>query len=89
MSTSPTSQPRNDAYAVSASATREILRIALNDGRTIELALADFPWLRWLKNASDEQRANWVLEPGGFAVFWPELDDGVEVRHLLGMEQVA
>lgn len=75
--------------AVDTSATSEALKITLNNGRAVELALPRFPWLRWLAEATEEQRANWVLEPGGFAVFWPDLDDGVEVRHLLGLERVA
>jgi len=36
-----------------------------------------------------EQRANWSLEPGGFAIYWNDLDDGIEICHLLGMQPVA
>ena len=36
----------------------------------------------WRKLPQAEQ-ANWKLEPGGFAIYWPDLDDGIEVCHLL------
>jgi hypothetical protein len=26
---------------------------------------------------------HWSLEPRGFAIYWPDLDDGIEVAHLL------
>lgn len=55
---------------------------ALSDGREVGLPL-DLPGLRWLAQATPEQKANWQIEPGGFAVYWPDLDDGVEVEHLL------
>jgi hypothetical protein len=56
--------------------------ITLNDGRDIGLPL-DYPDLRWLREATPQQRAHWTIEPGGYAVYWPELDDGIEVEHLL------
>ena len=46
-------------------------------------------WLRWLYEATPEQCANWSLEPGGYAVYWDDLDDGVEVCHLLALEPLA
>jgi hypothetical protein len=41
------------------------------------------PWLKWLAKATPKQRANWTIEPGGFAIYWSDLDDGIEVCHLL------
>ena len=41
------------------------------------------PWLKWLEKATPKQRANWSVEPGGFALYWADLDDGIEVCHLL------
>jgi len=35
------------------------------------------------------QRANWSLEPGGYAIYWPDLDDGIEVCHLLDMQPLV
>lgn len=57
-----------------------MLYIILRDGREIGVPLARFPWLA---QASPEQRARWSIEPHGYAVWWEELDDGIEVTHLL------
>ena len=65
--------------------TDSMVYIALADGRELGLPL-DFPWLRWLAAATSEQRDRWPLEPRGFAIYWEELDDGIEIRHLLTMQ---
>lgn len=61
----------------------DILQVSLSDGRIISLPLAKITWLQWLHNATQEQQAKWSIEPGGFAIYWDDLDDGVEVAHLL------
>lgn len=63
--------------------------LALDDGRELRLPMDRIPWLSWLRKATAEQRENWTLEPRGFAVYWPDLDDGVEVRHLLCLGRLA
>jgi hypothetical protein len=63
-----------------------LLCIRLNDGRELRISLETTPWLRWLRDAKPQQRANWSLEPGGFAVYWEDLDDGIEIAHLLEMQ---
>ena len=63
--------------------TTGMLRVGLDDGREINLRLDEVPWLKWLAKATAKQRANWSVEPGGFAIYWPDLDDGIEVCHLL------
>jgi len=65
------------------------LCVSLGDGREISVAIDQAEWLGWLAKATPEQRAKWSLEPGGFAIYWEELDDGIEVRHLLGMQPIA
>ena len=65
------------------------LCIFLSDGREISVAIDQVEWLDWLAKATPEQRAKWSLEPGGFAIYWEDLDDGIEVRHLLGMQPIA
>ena len=60
----------------------ERLHIQLSDQREIIVPLA-IEWLDWLKEATPEQRSHWEIEPGGFAIYWPDLDDGVEIEHLL------
>lgn len=66
-----------------------ILNVKLSDGREISVPLDRFGWLNWLANASPEQRAKWSIEPGGFAVFWDELDDGIEISHLLAEQSLS
>ncbi len=89
MATSPTSNTEVEVTATGVQVSRDVLRIELNDGRTIETNLARIPWLRWLRDASDEARNNSSLEPGGFAVYWEDLDDGIEVRHLLALSPIS
>ena len=67
----------------------DILRLFLTDNRIILLPFAQVPWLRWLVDATPEQRANWSIEPGGYAVYWADLDDGFEVIHALSLEPVV
>jgi hypothetical protein len=65
------------------------LHILLSDGREISLPIDQVDWLKWLANASPEQRSKWTVEPGGFAVYWEELDDGLEIEHLLSLQPLA
>ena len=60
--------------------TADRVYIALTDGREIGVPLAHYTFLA---RASQEQLKHWQIEPRGFAVYWPELDDGLEVIHLL------
>jgi Protein of unknown function (DUF2442) len=65
------------------------LGVTLSDGREILVPIDRIDWLRWLASATPEQKANWSFEPGGFAIYWNELDDGIEICHLLGMQPVT
>lgn len=84
-----TADERAQVAAVSVSFDRDWLCVALSDGREVRLSLETTPWLRWLRDAEAARRANWVIEPGAYAVYWPDLDDGVEVCHLLAAEPVV
>ena len=64
------------------------LTVILNDARRISVDMTRVYWLKWLLNATPQQRACWSLEPGGYAIFWDELDDGVEVEHLLELYSI-
>lgn len=66
-----------------------ILFVSLSDGREISLPMERVEWLDWLMKASPPQRSKWSIEPGGFAIYWDELDDGIEVRHLLELQPLA
>ena len=68
---------------------KNILYVSLSDGRTVSLPLDRIEWLAWLARATAEQREKWSLEPGGYAIYWEELDDGIEVGHILTMEPLA
>lgn len=67
----------------------DTLLVQLSDGRRIGLPLDSISWLDWLLSANSEQRAGWSIEPGGYAVYWDELDDGIEVAHLLALQSLA
>jgi len=60
-----------------------VLYVALSDGREISVPLDQVEWLAWLAKATPEQRAKWSIEPGGYAIQWEDLDDGIEVGHLI------
>lgn len=75
--------------AVDVKIEDSVLSIMLSDGREIRLALGQFEWLQWLADASVEQQAKWSLEPGGYAIYWEDLDDGVEIGHLLSMQPLV
>jgi hypothetical protein len=75
--------------AVGARFVDSVLYVSLSDKREIGVPLKQATWLRWLANATPEQRANWSIEPQGFAVYWDDLDDGIEVEHLLSMQPIA
>ncbi|MEW5692943.1 MAG: DUF2442 domain-containing protein [Candidatus Hydrogenedentota bacterium] len=66
-----------------------ILCVSLNDGREIRVAIDKVEWLKWLEKATLEQKTKWSIEPGGFAVYWDELDDGIEICHLLETRSIV
>ncbi len=78
----------DEAMAVSVRVTGETLHVMLSDGREISYPLSS-RWMQWLAKAAPEQRANWRIEPGGWAIYWPDLDDGIEVAHLLSANPIC
>ena len=80
---------RTSTTSVAATGVRfadSMIYIALSDGREIGAPLSRFAWLA---QASPEQRARWSIEPRGYAVWWDDLDDGIEVCHLLDTRAFA
>jgi len=69
--------------------TDNILHVGLTDGRVISVPLDNIEWLHWLARATTEQRQEWSIEPGGYAVYWENLDDGFEIAHLLAVHPLA
>jgi hypothetical protein len=88
MPTSPATASA-EAAATAVEFADDTLIVSLDDGRELRVPLDRVSWLGWLRAAAPEQRANWTLEPRGFAVYWPDLDDGIEVRHLLSLARLA
>ncbi len=70
----------SDKYAVSARVTDDEVVILLNDKQTVSVPFAKFAFLA---QATEEQRRNFVIEPHGFAIYWPDLDDGFEIEHVV------
>ena len=68
---------------------QNVLAIVLDDGRELRLHLDRIEWLNWLADATPEQRAKWSLEPGRFAVYWEDLDDGIEIEHVLSLHPIV
>jgi hypothetical protein len=57
-----------------------VMRVALEDGRTLEVPIAWFPRLR---EATPEQREDLRLIGGGIGLHWPQLDEDLSIRGLL------
>jgi len=70
-----------DPVAVDVTVTGEALRVVLADGREVSAPLEWFPRLR---DAAPAQRANWRRIGRGKGIHWPELEEDVYVRGLLG-----
>lgn len=64
------------------------LVVSLNDGREISVPIGEIEWLHWLASATPEQQAAWTIESRGFAIYWEQLDDGIEIRHILGTQML-
>lgn len=71
---------QNSPAATDASIDGEFVMIRLNNGKTAKVAISDHAFL---VAASREQRRNLQIEPHGFAIYWPDLDDGFEIAHIL------
>jgi len=84
-----TAEPKSRVQALGVRFRNHHLIVVLNDGREVSLPLDEVPWLCWLARATPRQRANWKIEPGGYAIYWPDLDDGFEVCHLLAMKPLS
>lgn len=83
MSIPPTKWPRvdPDPKAVSVEVSDAALRIALSDGRELSAPLAWFPRLA---HAMPVQRAHWELAGAGYGIHWPDVDEDISVRALMG-----
>ncbi|MBV8912613.1 MAG: DUF2442 domain-containing protein [Acetobacteraceae bacterium] len=79
MSTSVAIDP--DPTATDVEVTDAALRIVLSDGRELSAPLAWFPRLR---DATPSQRRNWQQIGSGHGLHWPDIDEDISVRALMG-----
>lgn len=87
MTTSAKTKKRQNAVrATNVRFARDMLYVTLSDGREIGLSVRTTKWLKWLARATPKQRSKWEIEPLGDAIYWSELDDGIEVYHLLSAQ---
>jgi len=70
-----------DPTAVDVDVSDAELRIVLSDGRELSAPLAWFPRLR---DATPEQRVHWETIGRGHGIHWPDIDEDVSVRALMG-----
>ena len=70
-----------DPAAIDVEVSDTLLRIVLTDGRELAAPLAWFPRLR---DATPDERRRWELIGRGHGIHWPDVDEDVSVRVLLG-----
>jgi len=70
-----------DPTAVEVEVSDAALRIVLSDGRELSTPLAWFPRLA---HATPVQRAHWKLAGAGYGIHWPDVDEDISVRALMG-----
>lgn len=70
-----------DPTAIDVAVSDIALLIVLSDGRELSAPLAWFPRLR---DATPEQRQNWAPIGSGHGIHWPDLDEDISVRALMG-----
>ena len=67
-------------FATNVRFDEDMLHVELSDGREISVPLEWFPKLR---DAAEEQRANWRLIGKGVGVHWEDVDEDLSVEGFL------
>ena len=80
MSISRSRLAASDARAVGLVAGNETFTVCLRDGRQIAVPYHCFPRL---DAATAQQRAHFEVCAAGRMLHWPEIDEDIEVRHIL------
>lgn len=70
-----------DPTATDVEVSDTMLRVVLSDGRELSVPLAWFPRLR---DATPEQRRNREPVGRGHGLHWPDVDEDVSIRSLMG-----
>ena len=68
-------------FATDVRFDEDMLCVQLSDGREIGVPLEWFPKLR---DATEEQQANWRLIGRGVGIHWKDIDEDLSVAGLLG-----
>lgn len=55
--------------------------VEISDGRTVSTPLAWFPRLA---SATPKQLDNYEISPSGYGIHWPDLDEDISVKSILG-----
>jgi hypothetical protein len=66
--------------AAAISIMDEELIVELVDGRSLAVPIN---WYPRLLHASGQERRNWLLLGGGYAIEWPDIDEHIGVESLL------
>lgn len=69
-----------DERAVSVRFTDDELIVKLRDGRSIATPIFWYPRLR---DATQAQRDNWVINGAAWGIHWPDLDEDLSVEGML------
>jgi len=69
-----------DPTSVSIEIVSGKLIVNLQDARQLVIPL---DWYPRLQHATEEERQNWQLLGGGYAIHWPDLDEYIGVEGLL------
>ena len=67
-------------FAADVRFDEDILHVQLSDGREISVPLE---WFLRLRDATEEQRANWRLIGKGVGIHWGRIDEDLSVEGLL------
>ena len=80
MSISNSERVGSDARATGLVVGREVFTLYLSEGRTIDVPFVSFPRLA---TATPKQRAHFEVCAGGRMLHWPEIDEDIEVQHIV------
>ena len=69
-----------DARATGLIVGREVFTVCFSEGHQIDVPLASFPRLA---AATPLQRAHFEVCAGGRMLHWPEIDEDIEVQHIV------
>ncbi len=69
-----------DVRATGVVIGNEVFTICLSDGRQISVPYRCFPRL---DSATAQQRAHFEVYAGGRMLHWPEIDEDIEIQHIV------